>query len=327
MSAVARRKRVVEPEPTEQDHEIRSKARKRFVQDIVRHHFGEKPHKLLARSGGLTNAVYTFKVAHGEFVLRTQTTAGKVADYLKEQWAMDAARTAGVPTPKVLEVGNSDSGDAYMITERVRGIDGCNAPNRHATLEMLGRSAATLHGIPTHGFGSVFDWSSNQLSRHETWHSWLTAGFDVEERLRVLRQNGLLDDHQVGALREVAETMGRWRKPAVLHHGDLRLKNTIVDADTGQLVALIDWESATSLPAPYWDLSLGLHDLGVDEKEAFLSGYGIGARALLNALPFIRLFNVLNYAGPAERAALASDRAALERFRARFRGALDLYRL
>ena len=311
--------------PSDQDHEVRSKARKRFVEAVVRRHFGEKPRKLFARSGGLTNAVYTFKVEQGDFVLRTQVAPGKVADYLKEQWVMDAARAAGVPTPQVLEVGHAESGDAFMITERVRGVDGCNAPNRIASVEELGRLAAVLHQVRTRGFGSVFDWSGNRLSRHETWAEWLAVGFDVERRIRVLAQHGVLDGRQVAALRETAGAMARWRKPAVLHHGDLRLKNTIVDKDTGRLLALIDWESSTSLPAPYWDLAVALHDLGVDEKEAFLAGYGIAPRTFLQAMPFIRLFNVLNYAGPVAAAAANADSAGLARFRQRFRGALDLY--
>ena len=327
MSAAATRKdEAGAAPPSDQDHEIRSKARKRFVEAVVRHHFGEKPRKLFARSGGLTNAVYTFKVEQGEFVLRTQTAPGKIADYLKEQWVMDAARAAGVPTPQVLEVGHAESGDAFMITERVHGVDGCNAPShRLASIEQLGRVAAVLHGVRTRGFGSVFDWSGNQLSRHDTWTEWFTVGFDVEQRIHTLARHGVLDGRQVASLRETAGTMARWRKAAVLHHGDLRLKNTIVDEDTGRLLAVIDWESSTSLPAPYWDLAVALHDLGVDEKEAFLAGYGITPRAFEQALPYIRLFNVLNYTGPVAAAAAASDRARVARFRQRFRGALDLY--
>lgn len=312
-------------EPSDRDHAVGSKRRQRFVHEIVQHHFGEKPKKLLERVGGLTNAVYTFKVSQGEFVIRTHDDPGKIADYQKEQWAMDAARAAGIPTPQVLEVGNVASGNPYMITERVHGIDGCDAPDRLALLEKLGRTTAVLHGVRTRGFGPVFDWSGNHLSYFESWGDWLTNGFDVEKRLRTLARNGLLDRRQVALLRKTAAAMLRWRKPGVLHHGDLRLKNTIVDEDSGGLVALIDWESSMSSPAPYWDLALALHDLGVDEKEAFLFGYGIKTSRIEAALPFIRLFNLLNYAKPVELAVAAVDRTRLERYRLRFKGALDLY--
>ena len=212
-----------------------------------------------------------------------------------------------------------------MITERVRGIDGCEVSDRLGLLESLGRTAALLHTVRTHGYGPVFDWSGNRLSRFESWSAWVKDGFRLDDRLRVLADHRLLDDRQLAHLRETADILLRWRKPPVLHHGDLRLKNTIVDEDTGALVGLIDWESAISSPAPYWDLSLALHDLGIDEKEAFLTGHGIEARALDTALPFIRFFNVLNYAKPVERAVAAGDRACLERFRLRLRGGLELY--
>lgn len=312
-------------EPSQKERDAAGKRTETMVHEVVSHHFDEKPKKLTECGGGLTNAVYTFKVSQGEFVIRTHDDAGKSADYQKERWAMDAARAVGVPTPHVLEVGNVAAGNPYMIIERVRGIDGSESTDRLPLLEALGRSAALLHGVRTRGFGPVFDWSGNRLSRFGSWAEWLADGFGVERRVQTLAKNGALDRRQVSLLRKSAAAMARWRKPAVLHHGDLRLKNILVDEDTGAIAALIDWESALSSPAPYWDLSLALHDLGADEKEAFLSGYGIKARSLESTLPFIRLFNVLNYAKPVEAAAAAGDRAALERYRRRLRGGLDLY--
>ena len=119
--------------------------------------------------------------------------------------------------------------------------------------------------------------------------------------------------------------MARWRKRPVLHHGDLRPKNAIVDADSGRLLAVLDWENCVSAPAPFWDLSLALHDLGIDEKEAFLAGYGMNPRAAAAAMPYVRLFNILNYAHAVESAARKKRPERLERFRLRLSGGLDLY--
>lgn len=312
-------------DPTRKVRDAASKRTETMVHEVVARHFGEKPKKLTACGGGLTNAVYRFKVSQGEFVIRTHVDAGKSADYLKERWAMDAARAVGVPTPHVLEVGNVAAGNPYMIVERVRGIDGSESTDRVALLETLGRMAALLHGVRTHGVGPVFDWSGNRLSRFGNWAAWLADGYCVERRVQTLMKSGVLDGRQAARLRTTAAAMGRWRKPPVLHHGDLRAKNVLVDEDSGRIVALIDWEAAISSPAPYWDLSVALHDPGIDGKEAFLSGYGIKARSLETALPFIRLFNVLNYAKPVEAAVAAADRAALERYRRRLNGGLEMY--
>ena len=297
----------------------------RLVAEVARRHFDEKPKRVRRCGGGLTNSVFEFRVSHGDFILRSHDNATKISDYLKEHWAMQAAHAAGVPTPKVLEVGNFSDGRPYMIAERVHGTEGRIAGDRLELLAALGRCAALLHGVRTHGFGSVFDWSSNQLSRHASWPAWLTGGFDPERRLGVLLRHRMLSTHQAVALRRVGAAMGRWRKPPVLQHGDLRLKNVIVDPDSGKLRALIDWEGAMSLPTPWWDLSLALHELGTDEKEAFLAGYGLKPRVYEAGLPFLRFFNVLNYAHAVESAAAGKDSSRLELLRVRLQGGTDLY--
>jgi len=313
------------PQAPERAARKRSASAARRVHEIAMRHFGEKARRVGEKGGGLTNAVFGFRVSSGEYIVRTHDDATVINGYLKEQWAMDAARAAGLSVPRVLEVGNFAEGTAYMIQERLAGVDGRQASNRLAVLEALGKLAKKLHGVRTKGFGPVFDWSSNRLSRHTAWADYLADGFDVEKRLATLTTLRMIDAGQARRLREVATQMARWKRPAVLQHGDLRLKNVLVDPADSRIVALIDWDSCTSMPGPYWDLSLALHELGVDEKEAFLGGYGMNAREFGAAIPFIRLFNTLNYARAVESAAKKRDTARLAWFKLRLQGALDLY--
>jgi aminoglycoside phosphotransferase (APT) family kinase protein len=302
-----------------------SRAALRLVGELARRHFGKDKARIVARGGGLSNSVFEVRVAEGDFIVRTHEKPTKFNDYLKERWAMEAARAAGVPTPRVLEVGNAGDGRPYMISEKVHGIDGRMAPRRLELVEALGRAAAQLHKVGTRGFGPVFDWSANTLSRQESWPHWLAEGFEVERRLDVLLKHRVIHARQASRLRRRAAEMARWRKRPVLHHGDLRPKNAIVDADSGRLLAVLDWENCISAPAPFWDLSLALHDLGVDEKEAFLAGYGMKPRAVAAAMPYVRLFNILNYAHAVESAARKKRPEQLDRFRMRLAGGLDLY--
>jgi len=304
----------------------RSAARARkLVLEVANRHFGGSARRIVERGGGLTNAVYQLKVSQGEFIVRTHENATKIHDYLKEQWAMDAARAAGVPTPRVLEVGNFVDGRPYMIAELVRGIEGPFAPGRLAVVEQMGRAAALMHDIRTQGFGTVFDWSSNSLSKHSTWAGYLAEGLDVEGRLQTLLQHRMIGRRQAQLLRRTAARMARWRQRPGLHHGDLRLKNVIVEPAKGRIAALIDWESCASMPGPAWDLSLALHDLGVDEKEAFLEGYGMKPKTLSESLPFLRCFNVLNYANAVRSAAEKKKHDRMAWLRLRLAGELDLY--
>ena len=302
-----------------------SRAARRLVGELTRRHFGEQKTRIVARGGGLSNSVYEVRVKEGDFIVRTHEKPTKFNDYLKERWAMEAARAAGVPTPRVLEVDNAADGRPYMISEKVHGVDGRMGPRRIELVEARGRAAAQLHKVPTRGFGPIVDWSGNMLSRHESWRHWLGEGFEVERRLGVLLKHRVIDARQAGRLRRRAAEMARWRKRPVLHHGDLRLKNAIVDPDSGRLLAVLDWENCISAPAPFWDLSLALHDLGVDEKEAFLAGYGMKPHAATAAMPYVRLFNILNYAHAVESAARKGRPEQLERFRLRLAGGLDLY--
>ncbi len=297
---------------------------RRLVLEVARRHFGESARRVTERGGGLTNAVYELKTSQGGFIVRTNEDATKINDYLKEQWAMDAARAAGVPTPRVLEVGNFADGRAYMVAEHIEGVEGRLAADRLGTLEQLGRAAARLHGIRTQGFGTVFDWSSNRLSRNASLALFLADDFDVERRLATLVQQRVVSKRQATSLRKTTEQMGRWKKPPVLQHGDLRLKNVIVDPKNGRIAALIDWEQCRSLPGPAWDLSIGLHDLGVDEKEAVLAGYGMAPKDFAQVLPFVRCFNMLNYAPTVRRAAEKKDKDRLAWLRLRLAGELDL---
>ncbi len=91
-----------------------------------------------------------------------------------------------------------------------------------------------------------------------------------------------------------------------LNHGDLRLKDAIVD-DDGQIAAIVDWEDCLSTIAPQWELSISLHDLSIDEKHLFLEGYGLGLAQVEEMAPLIKAFNIVNYSNAIARAVETGD--------------------
>jgi hygromycin-B 4-O-kinase len=120
--------------------------------------------------------------------------------------------------------------------------------------------------------------------------------------------------------------MEGWSKSPVLHHGDMRLKNTMVDNE-GRVTAIIDWDQAISSMGFYWDLSVALHDLATDAKQEFLTGYGLGEQDIRSAAPYLAVLNILNYAPFIEQSLERGDREKVEQYRIRLAGALDLYSL
>ncbi|MEZ0171458.1 phosphotransferase family protein [Microvirga sp. TS319] len=307
--------------PTVSERQARAMARA-----IIIHHFGSKPRRVSQKGGGLTNFVYEANHAEGDFIVRMSPQPSKVKEYLKEQWAMARAHEVGVPVPEVLEVGADVVPVPYMVSRKVAGREATHHPERMAVLREMGRLTALIHTIPTSGFGHTFDWSSNQLSRKETWAEYLKRELHIEQRLKVLEANRMLSKPQLTALRATLHEIESLEEDTVLNHGDMRLKNVMVN-DTGNITAVIDWEFCSSNVAPHWDLALALHDLSVDAKQAFLGGYGVSEKEVRAMAPILKALNVINYAPFVERAAEEQDEPRLEQYRTRFSGALDLYSL
>jgi len=274
--------------------------------------------------GGLTNVVYTAYHKKGAFIVRFGAAAEKIEDFLKEQWAMARVREKGVPTPEILQVGTEPVSVPYMISQRVEGHTAVHHPRRLGIAREMGRLLAKIHSIPTSGYGTTFDWSQNVLSRNETWAEFLRKEWEIEDRIAVLEQQDLLDSSQMKTLRGVVEAMLAWDMPGVLNHGDMRLKNVLVD-NAGKILAIIDWEDARSCPAPCWDLALALHDLSIDAKEAFIEGYGLSGEQIRDISRYIKALNVLHYAPLAKQAASRGNKRRLDCLRTRLSGALEVF--
>jgi aminoglycoside phosphotransferase (APT) family kinase protein len=296
-----------------------------LVHEIARQYFGEKPQRLVQRGGGITNLTFEFRAAGGDYIVRLHAQPGRINHFLKEQWAIEHARAQGVPTPEVLEVDIEAVELPFMVSRKIEGREALTHPERILILQELGRIAARLHRAPTQGFGKVFDWSNNRLSYCSTWGDYLDNGLQAEACIAALVKARMLTPEQREALEAQVDAMRRWRKPPVLNHGDLRLKNVMVAHDSPEVVAVIDWDESLSAPAPYWDLAVALHDLGIDEKEAFLEGYGLTPREYTKMLPYLRALNTLNYGAAVEQLVLQKDTKRLAWYRARLQGKLDVY--
>jgi hygromycin-B 4-O-kinase len=299
---------------------------KRMARHLIEHHFKTTPQRIIYQAGGMTNFVFRIHHGEGEFVVRIGQNPGKLNAYIKEQWAVARAQQAGVPTPEILEVGNEVISSPYMISRCVRGQAATHHPDRQKILRELGRYTALINSILTSGFGSVFDWSSNQLSKNDSWIEFLYQELRLDARLESLGKHKMLSPSKLKELRLILER-GNGKKPSPgLNHGDVRLKNVLV-TDKGKIAALIDWEDCMSCLTPHWDLSLALHDLSTDEKLEFLAGYGLHEDQFLEMAPLIKAINVINYAPYIEHLNATNDAARLAQYRLLLSGALDLYSL
>jgi hygromycin-B 4-O-kinase len=95
----------------------------------------------------------------------------------------------------------------------------------------------------------------------------------------------------------------------------------------GKIQAIIDWENCASNIAPYWDLSIALHDLSIDGKQRFLEGYGLNFEEFNSMSYALAAFNMINYVPALERAIAKKNKLRLEFYRLRLNGAFDLFSL
>ena len=297
---------------------------RRHARFVIQHHFGNGPVRMTYKSGGLSNYVFEVKHGEGDFIVRISPDQARLNAFIKEHWCERAARRAGIPTAEILETGYSVIPFPYAISRSVKGVEGTLHPEREKIVRELGALAAKINSISTKGFGETFDWSNNELSRNRTLKDYLDDEYRFDSRIQQLERSKLCLPPTIKSLKRICREMRTLRAKPRLSHGDLRLKNVIVD-DSGKIVAIIDWEKATSNISPHWELSLALHDLDIDTQQEFVEGYGLNGKKFSKLAPFVKAFNLLNYTDAINRATQAKDKRELERLRTRLSGMFDLY--
>ena len=161
----------------------------------------------------------------------------------------------------------------------MEGKDALHHPKALDIVRQMGEYAAIIHSVPTHGFGKVFDWSDNKLSKNGTWRDYLDGEFKAGLKLEILDRNAMLSPVNLKKLKANLKKIKNWERAPMFNHGDLRLKNVIVGGDC-KIAAIIDWEDCCSNIAPEWDLSIAMHDLDVGPETAILTGLWTGGRRI-----------------------------------------------
>ncbi len=300
------------------------KSKTAMARKVVKHHFGQSLKKIEFKPAGKTNFVFDVTTKEGNFIVRIANSRAKLNDFMKEQWATQKALNVGVPVPEILEVGHDIIPLPYMLQQKIEGQEAINHPDRLEILQKLGKYARLIHSIPTTGFGKVFDWSKNKLSKKKTWLEFLEKELLVDEGLKFLHDNSILSKKKINRLSVEFGKLKKWRITPCLNHCDLRLKNVIVN-EAGEIKAILDWEDCSSNCAPYWDFSIALHDLSIDGKQKFLEGYEPDVEEFSRKAYALTVFNIINYIPALQRIIAKKDMNGLALYKLRLDGSLDLF--
>ena len=298
---------------------------RQLANEIIEKHFGKPPRRIVYKRSGRTNYVFAVNHIEGQFMVRISPDLNRIEAFKKELWATQKVREAGVPSPEVLAVDQDADSEPYMISRRVTGSEATHHPQRRRIIHEMGNYARIINSIPTKGFGGQFDWTNNG-NKNRTWAEYLENEWKFERCLQLFIRHKILSNRAVTKLRHTINETRKLHIKPFLNHGDLRLKNVMVD-DDGEIAAIIDWEDCVSTIAPQWELSISLHDLSIDEKHLFIDGYGLDSEEIGQMAALIRAFNIINYSNAIERAVEVRDHKMLAEFKLRLNGDLDLYSL
>ena len=231
-------------------------------------------------SGGKSNLTYRVASDAGEVILRRPPLGNILPtahDMVREHRVLSALEGTAVPVPRVLFLGDADSGlgAPFYLMERVLGHICRNAlppgyaetpGDRRAVGETLVDVLADLHTVDPAAvglaeFGRPAGFMERQLRRwSQQWEASRTAEMPALESLR--------DD--------LVRLLPPQRASAIVH-GDFRLDNTILHPTVpGRIVAVLDWEMST-LGDPFTDLGALLAFWSEETDPAVLSAARIVA--------------------------------------------------
>jgi tRNA A-37 threonylcarbamoyl transferase component Bud32 len=254
---------------------------------------------------GSVNKVFMVEATNTKLVVRIGDNNESLEEYTKEAWCIDKAAELGVPVATVLDVGVFEE-HAYILQEYIAGDEGRDTlfPRSHVWRQ-LGKYARLIHSIEVAGFGMKL----SDLTEGDFRESWLEyLNYNIESlnendeliRLKVVTQS------QSRVITTIFEDLKGKVFNFGLNHGDLSLKNVIVD-EFGN-VNLLDWGSAEASIVPHHDLiqllKMNMVENDPDDADirSFLDGYGIShsefdqMKATLQNLLLLRAFDKLRWA-------------------------------
>lgn len=254
---------------------------------------------------GSVNKVFIVETRNTKLVVRMRDHDESLEEYKKEAWCTEKAVLLSVPVAAVLDVGVIER-HAYMIQPYIEGDEGRDSLFQRSHIwRQLGKHARLIHSIEVAGFGLKRS-DLTQGNSRESWVQYLNYNIESLDENDQLLKLKVLTQPQSGIIRTIFEKLTEQSFDFGLNHGDLSLKNVIVD-ESGQ-VTLLDWGSAEASIVPHHDLIQILkmnmieNDPDDGEIQSFLEGYGISQSKFAEMLPtlesllLLRAFDKLRWA-------------------------------
>lgn len=257
---------------------------------------------------GIVNQVCVVETKGRKIVVRMNDKQ-TYSSFVKEKWCIEQAQLVGIPSPEVLSMGIIDD-TAYMIQTFIEGENGSDSTKPKLDIwKQLGVYAKQMQKIPVSGYGEdLFDSfhgvfkSPPHPGSDGSWNGYVNYNSNSLTENDQLIELGVINWTESKRIRKLFEGLKDENFHFGLIHGDLSLKNTIVNHE-GKII-LIDWGNAEVFVAPHGELfsllNTQLLDLGPNNEEfqAFLDGYDASEEELscLNSVLLLSAFDKLRWA-------------------------------
>lgn len=258
---------------------------------------------------GITNQICVVETESHKVVVR-MNDKDEFPEFVKEKWCIEQAAAVGVPGPEVLSVGTVDE-TAYMIQAFIEGDNGVDSPvPKSDSWRKLGEYAKRVHSIQVKGYGGdLIDpvrgefQSPSHAGSDGSWQGYVQYNIHCLTEDDRLIELGVITPLESQRVRKLFENLKSEPFRFGLNHGDISLKNTIVNP-TNQVI-LLDWNAdvnvvphATVAQLMHYQI-LGLEEsASAEEFKAFMDGYGLSENELSVTRHFLllRAFDNLRWA-------------------------------
>jgi aminoglycoside phosphotransferase (APT) family kinase protein len=257
---------------------------------------------------GIINQVCVVETESRKVVVR-MNDKDTFPSFIKEKWCIEQAAAVGIPGPEVLSIGIVDE-TAYMIQTFIYGDNGFDSTVLKSDVwRQLGEYAKLIHSIQVKGFGeNLIDpvhgefQSPSHAGSDGSWQGYVQYNINSLTEYDRLIKLGVITQMESQRVRKLFENLKKETFRFGLNHGDISLKNTIVNQ--ANQVILLDWGNAEVSVVPHGAVIqlMQYQILGegpnIEEFKAFLDGYGISVKDLaeMRHLLLLRAFDNLRWA-------------------------------
>lgn len=258
---------------------------------------------------GFTNRICVVETESHKVVVR-MNDKDTFSNFIKEKWCIEQAAAVGVPGPEVLSIGIVDD-TAYMIQAFIEGDNGVDSTVPKPDIwRKLGEYAKLIHSIQVKGYGgdlidplhSEFQ-SPSHAGSDGSWQGYVQYNINSLTEHDPLIELGVITPIESQRVRKRFEHLKSEPFRFGLNHGDISLKNTIINQ--ANQVILLDWNAEVNV-VPHATVAQLMHYqiLGLEESasaeefKAFMDGYGSNENDLFVTRHFLllRAFDNLRWA-------------------------------